>query len=195
MSICGLIIAAGGSSRLGRPKQLVRSGEKTLLEQAAATALHSGLERLYVVLGASFNEIEPTISHLPLAIIRNEQWQKGMGSSISTGISAVSQEGGSCNAVLIMLCDQLHITAEHLQALIGAYEEKKGTIIATDYGAQKGVPALFDRTHFPELEKLSGDTGAKKILGQYAGRLHSIRFEQALIDVDTPEDLRKNGLV
>lgn len=193
MSICGLILAAGGSSRLGRPKQLVRIREKTLLEQAVTMALNSGLQQLYVVLGACFDEIEPTISHLPVTIIRNEQWQEGMGGSISRGMNAIL-EAGRHEAVLIMLCDQLHITAEHLQALSEAYEQKKGSIVVTDYGVQKGVPAIFDRSYFPELEKLSGDTGAKKILQQHADRLHSISFEQALIDVDTPEDLHQNGL-
>lgn len=193
MNICGLILAAGGSSRLGRPKQLVRVQEKPLLELAIENAVKARLQQVYVVLGARYDQIAPSARHLPVSIIRNEQWQEGIGSSISTGINAISRVG-SCDAVLIMLCDQLHVHPQHLLRLIDAYRRKKASIIATTYGGQTGVPALFDQAFFPELEQLSGDTGAKKILHQHAGRLHSIRFEQALIDIDTPEDLHKHGL-
>lgn len=194
MNICGLILAAGGSSRLGRPKQLVRGHGKSLLEQAIGNALEARLQQLYVVLGARFEQIEPSISHLPVSIIRNEQWHEGIGSSISAGIQTIIKEGG-CDAVLIMLCDQLHVTTQHLQALIEAYRQSKASIIATTYGDQTGVPALFDQKYFPDLGHLSGDTGAKKLLYQHTASLHGIQFEQAIIDIDTPKDLQKNGLL
>lgn len=193
MKTAGLILAAGSSSRLGRPKQLVKSHGKSLLEQAIETALKVPLDKVFVVLGARFDEIEPSVSHLPVTVIRNDHWQVGMGSSISAGMKAVMKESGY-EAVLIMLCDQLHMTAQHLDMLCDAQQQKRGSIIATTYGEQTGVPALFGHEHFRELEKLSGETGAKKIILQHAGKLHSIRFEQAIIDIDTPEDLHKNGL-
>ena len=193
MNICGLILAAGGSSRLGRPKQLVNAHGRFLLEKAIENALESGLEDVYVVLGASFEQVKASVKHLPVSIIRNEQWQEGIGSSISCGIRTIQREG-NYDAVLIMLCDQLHITAHHLQALIVAFQHKKASIIATTYGNQIGVPALFDHQYFAHLQKLSGDIGAKKILHQYHESLHPIPFERAIIDVDTPEDLEKLGL-
>ena len=193
MNICGLILAAGGSSRLGRPKQLVKAHGKTLLECAISNALDAPLQQVYVVLGDRFEQLEASVSHLPVSIIPNKQWQEGIGSSISAGIRSIRREG-NFDAVLIMLCDQLHVTPGHLQALIGAYRQKEAPIIGTTYGGQTGVPALFDQKYFSDLEKLSGDTGAKMILFQQAHSLHSIKFEQALIDIDTPEDLIKSGL-
>jgi molybdenum cofactor cytidylyltransferase len=193
MNICGLILAAGGSSRLGRPKQLVQAQGKSLLEQAIINALKTSLQQVHVVLGARFDQIEASVSHLPVAIIRNRQWQEGIGSSISAGIRSILREG-EYDAVLIMLCDQLHINTPHLQALINAYLHKEVTIVATAYGEQTGVPALFDQKLFSQLEQLSGDTGAKKILQQHTDSLQSIQFEQAIADIDTPEDLIRNGL-
>ena len=193
MKVCGLILAAGGSSRLGRPKQLVSAHGKSLLEKAIDSSLQTDLQQVYVVLGAKVEEVEASVKHLPVRTIYNERWQEGIGSSISCGLRKIQSEG-NFDAVLIMLCDQLHITAHHLQSLIDAYLHKKASIIATTYGQQAGVPALFDQQFFPHLQNLSGDTGAKKILHQQTESLHPIPFEQAIIDVDTPEDLEKLGL-
>jgi molybdenum cofactor cytidylyltransferase len=193
MNICGLILAAGGSSRLGRPKQLVQAQGKSLLEQAISNALETSLQQVYVVLGAQFEQMEASVRHLPVGIIRNRQWEKGIGSSISAGVDSILREG-KYDAVLIMLCDQLHINTAHLQALIDAYLHKKVSIVATAYGKQMGVPVLFDQKLFSQLEKLTGDMGAKKLLQQHIDNLHSIQFEQAIVDIDTPEDLARNGL-
>ncbi len=193
MNICGLILAAGGSSRLGQPKQLVNAGGKSLLEHAIENAQKTCLQQIYVVLGAHREQIETRIENLPVTVIRNSKWQEGMGSSISAGIAPVTGEK-KWDAVLIMLCDQLHINSQHLQAITSAFRQGKAPLIATAYGNQQGVPALFARQYFTELEKLSGDSGAKKILIRHASHLHTIPFEQALIDIDTPEDLVKNGI-
>ncbi len=193
MNICGLILAAGGSSRLGRPKQLVQAQGHTLLEKAILNALQAQFHNLYVVLGANYEQILPSIQHLPISIVKNENWQAGLGSSIRRGLQEIFNSQGF-DAVLIMLCDQVHVTASHLQSIIAVYQNSNAPIVATRYGKQMGVPALFDRAHFAELAMLSGDTGAKKILQQHADTLQSILFEQAVIDVDTPEDLIKNGL-
>ena len=193
MKVCGLILAAGGSSRLGRPKQLVNAHGKSLLEKVIDNSLLTDLQQVYVVLGANYEQVEASVKHLPVSMIKNERWQEGIGSSISCGLRKIQSEG-NFDAVLIMLCDQLHITAHHLRSLIKAYLHKRSPIIATTYGGQIGVPALFDQQFFPHLQILSGDIGAKKILHQHAGSLHPIPFEKAIIDVDTPEDLEKLGL-
>lgn len=193
MKICGLILAAGASSRLGRPKQLVSVKGKSLLEKAIKTALEAGLNQVYVVLGAHFDEVKASIAHLPVRIIHHEQWQQGIGSSISAGMQTIHAED-HYDAVLIMLCDQLHINIAHLKALLIPYLNSDKAIVATSYGNQTGVPALFDHQHFSLLQALSGDTGAKKIISQQADKVHSIRFEEASIDIDTPEDLAGAGL-
>lgn len=194
MNICGLILAAGASTRLGRPKQLLRAQGKPLLEKAAETALEARLDAVYVVLGARYEEIKTSIQHLPVQLIRNEQWQEGIGSSISSGIRA-TRASDNYDAVLIMLTDQLHINGAHLSSLVNNYlKSSHKAIVATTYGHQTGVPALFDKYYFPQLEDLSGDIGAKKLIGQHMDRVRSINFEQASIDIDTPEDQAKAGL-
>jgi molybdenum cofactor cytidylyltransferase len=193
MKICGLILAAGGSSRLGRPKQLVKSNEKTLLQLAIENARNITLDEVFVVLGANIEPIATSLKHLPVHLVENEQWQEGLGSSICAGIRAIQQHG-NYDAVLILLCDQLHITAAHLQAILNAFLMQKSGIVATSYGQQTGVPALFDQSYFSQLAQLTGDTGAKMLLHTNRDILYCIPFEQALIDVDTPEDLARQGL-
>ena len=193
MKLCALILAAGGSSRLGRPKQLVKQHDKTLLEKAIESAIGTGLQDVFVVLGARFDKIKANIEGLAVTIVQNEQWQEGIGTSISAGMKAVVAEG-HYDAVLIMLCDQLYINPRHIQDLVNAYQEEQKAIIATLYDAQAGVPALFDKKYFPHLRELSHDIGAKRIIHQHPKEVYSIPFEKAAIDIDTPEDLEKTGL-
>lgn len=194
MNICGLILAAGGSFRLGRPKQLVQSGNKTLLEKAVESANKAGLDPVHLVLGARFEQIKKTIEHLPVRIIQNQQWQEGIGSSIGSGMEVINAGEQNFDGLLIMLCDQLHVNTAHLESLIRAFRDKKSPIVATQYAGQPGVPALFGQKYFPLLEKLSGDTGAKKIISRHPADVHTILFQQAKVDIDTPDDLIKNGL-
>jgi molybdenum cofactor cytidylyltransferase len=194
MNIAGLILAAGASTRLGRPKQLLKAQGKPLLEKATEAALEARLDGVYVVLGARYEEIKTSIRHLPAQLIRNEQWQDGIGSSLSSGIRAI-RTSNNYDAVLIMLSDQLHVNGTHLSALVNTYlKSSHKAIVATTYGHQTGVPALFDQFYFPQLENLSGDTGAKKVIRQHMDRVLSVNFEQASIDIDTPEDQAKAGL-
>ena len=193
MNFCGLILAAGGSSRLGRPKQLVQAGKQTLLEKAVESALEANLNAVQLVLGARYDQLKTTIEHFPLTIIYNKQWQDGIGSSISAGMESVIQHG-YFDGVLIMLCDQVHVNPAHLNTLVAAFNTEQKPIIATAYGGQLGVPALFDRKYFPLLQNLSGDVGAKKIISQHPTDVHAIAFEQAIMDIDTADDLKKAGL-
>lgn len=193
MNLCGLILAAGGSSRLGKPKQLVQSGNQTLLEKAVKSALEANLHAVQLVLGARYDELKATIQHFPLTIIYNKHWQEGIGSSISAGMESVIQHG-AYDGVLIMLCDQVHVNPAHLNTLVAAFSTEKKPIIATAYGGQLGVPALFDRKYFSFLQNLSGDVGAKKIISKHPSDVHTITFEQAIMDIDTADDLKKAGL-
>jgi molybdenum cofactor cytidylyltransferase len=188
MNIICLILAAGSSSRLGRPKQLLKYRRKTLIENAVSTVLSAGISQVYVVLGSDFEMIKDTISYLPVNIIHHENWQEGIGSSIRTGVSFI-ENGNHADAILIMLCDQPKVNSDHLKTLIQCYLKQKRSIIATGYGQQAGVPALFDRKIFPSLKELKGDSGAKSIISKNSGNVFAVNFELAGIDIDTPEDL------
>lgn len=194
MRLCGLILAAGEFSRLGRPKQLILFQGKTLLQKAIESTLEVLLAKAHVVLGARIEQISSSIEHLSATIVQNRQWQEGIGSSIRAGMEAVVVAAREYDAVLIMLCDQLHVQSPHLQALIGAYQNKLGSIVAAAFGAQLGVPALFDQKYFEALRKLKGVEGVKKIILRHPEDVHLILFEQAIIDIDTQDDLIKTGL-
>jgi molybdenum cofactor cytidylyltransferase len=189
MNIACLILAAGSSSRLGRPKQLLKYKQKTLIEHTISTVLAAGISQVYVVLGSDFETIRDTISHLPVHMIHHQAWQEGIGSSIRAGISFIENENHA-DAILIMLCDQPHISGDHLNALIECYSKQNKSIIATGYEQHAGVPALFDQKIFPSLKELKGDSGAKSIISKNSDDVILINFEQAGIDIDTPEDLR-----
>jgi molybdenum cofactor cytidylyltransferase len=187
MNIGCLILAAGSSSRLGRPKQLLKYNQKTLIENTISTVLAAEISPIYVALGSDFELIRDAIHNCPVKIIHHHAWQEGIGSSIRTGISYMENEN-HFDAILIMLCDQPHIGSEHLKDLIRAFSQKEKSIIATGYGKHTGVPALFDRKIFPSLKELSGDKGAKDIINKNSDDIYVINFEQAAIDIDTPED-------
>ena len=121
-NIAIIILAAGSSSRLGRPKQLLELNGKTLLQKSIETALNVSIN-VTVVLGANENLVRPTISGFPINIILNENWISGMSGSIQTGMSAL--KNNEFQAVLIMLCDQPFINASILKGMIEVFEKNK----------------------------------------------------------------------
>jgi molybdenum cofactor cytidylyltransferase len=187
MKIAGLILAAGFSSRLGHPKQLLKLEENTLLQHSILTAIKAGLDPLYVVLGYSFDAISNSIQHLPVNVIYNQGWDEGMASSIRAGINKIEKD--SFDAVLIMLCDQKRITNKHLENLIKEFYRSDKSIIATSYSGQSGVPVLFDKKFFPSLKSLRGDSGGKKIIETNSDSVFSVKFEDASADIDSPGDI------
>ncbi|AHM58510.1 4-diphosphocytidyl-2c-methyl-d-erythritol synthase [Flammeovirgaceae bacterium 311] len=193
MKVCALLLAAGASSRLGRPKQLLEKEGRSLLQLSIETALVAELDPVFVVLGAREAEIRAQIRQQPVQLIYNPDWQEGIGSSIREGIKHI-MEAGSYSAVVIMLCDQLLISAAHLQSLVKAYQQQQIPVVATSYQDQAGVPALFDQSFFPHLKQLSGDTGARKLISQHRDKVQLIQYEAAGVDIDTAEDALRAGL-
>jgi molybdenum cofactor cytidylyltransferase len=190
MNIGCLILAAGSSSRLGRPKQLLIYNQKTLIENTISAVLAAEVSTIYVVLGSDIALIRDAIRNLPVKIIHHHKWQEGIGSSIRIGISYMETEN-HFDAILIMLCDQPYISSEHLKDLIKEFFQKQKSIIATGYGNHVGVPALFHQKIFSFLKELTGDKGAKDIISKNSEDVFVKNFEQAAIDIDTPEDLSK----
>ncbi len=185
-----VILAAGSSSRLGQPKQLVRlsddpAGEK-LLERTIRIAAAAGLHPVYVVV----RERDP-LAHSPSSIydtsvvwVENPHATEGMAASLRLGVSAAQP---TVSGVVVLACDQPAVTADHLMRLAKAGEQgKRGKrIVASSYAARKGVPAYFPRSAFAALMALSGDTGARGLLQQ----ADAIALPHGEIDIDTPEDL------
>ena len=182
-----LILAAGRSSRLGSPKQLLKLNGKTLLQKAIGTALEVS-EFVGVILGANQEKILPTIEHFPIEFIFNENWSKGLSTSIRAGISFLQNHKKESKAAIIMLCDQPYVDAFLLKKIIQNFEESGKPIIACQYDNQPAVPALFDISFFEKLKNLKGDQGAKPLIMNHLGQIKFVLFEKGKIDVDTKED-------
>ena len=186
MNVTAVILAAGSSSRLGSPKQLLQCEGTSLLRRAALAACGSRAGEIITVLGhdapAMMNELEG----LRVRTVENSLWREGIGSSIRRAVSAT---GGGCDGVLLMLCDQTKLTAAHLDALIDAFARRPDLPAASAYAGSPGVPALFPRKMFGELLALTGDSGAKRLLVACGKDLSLIPWPGGEYDVDTAQDV------
>ena len=184
-----IILAAGSSSRLGKPKQNLVFKGKTLLQRAIETAIASVCEPVIVVLGANADVIESAIKNYDINIIHNPDWAEGMSSSIRAGISALLKIEPNIQSVILMLCDQPFTNTYLLNHLIMANEES-GIAVCT-YNNTIGPPVLFDAVYFNELLLLKGAEGAKKVIHKYPDKVVEIVFPHGSIDIDTMEDFEK----
>lgn len=181
MSTHIVILAAGSSSRLGSPKQLIEWHGKPLLRHLAEQTLATDFP-VTIILGAYRELIQPCIADLPLTILINDAWQEGMSSSIRLAASTIEAD-----ALLLMVCDQPHVSTAHLRALMGAHAATKPAIVASAYADTLGVPALFDCSLFAELASLTGQQGAKAIIQRHREAVLATPFPDGIIDIDTPD--------
>jgi molybdenum cofactor cytidylyltransferase len=183
-----MILAAGASTRMGTPKQLLTYRGCTLIRHMAEVAIASVCQPIAIVLGANGERIKPEISQLPLQIVENQQWQEGMSSSIQVGLEALLAVNQHLDAVAIALCDQPFVSPQTLNQLVEAYHFTGKPIIASEYAGTFGVPALFSRTLFSELMNLKNTEGAKQLIKRHIHEVFSIPFPDGAIDIDTPKD-------
>lgn len=184
-----LILAAGSSSRLGQPKQLVEFQGETLIRRITRTAL-SISDDVLIVLGANADLVEQDLCPFSAQIntIFNPNWQQGMGTSISLG---TKQLAPNTDVIIILLCDQPFVNTEKIQEMLQMFASFQPPIIACQYKNQLGVPMLFDKMVFPELLNLQGDKGAKTFLHKYTDKIGIVDFQEGNFDIDTLEDLNK----
>jgi molybdenum cofactor cytidylyltransferase len=182
-----MILAAGQSSRLGQPKQLLEFRGRTLLRHVIEVAIAADCGEIVVVLGAAISACR---SQIPKEIptVENPNWQTGMASSIGVGLNFLLLQHPNLQAVLITVCDQPFISAPLFNQLITRYQTHSSRIVASQYGDVVGVPALFDRSLFPDLLNLTGDMGARKIIQKYQAECQVVAFPQGEMDVDTMAD-------
>lgn len=189
--IGGLLLAAGGSSRLGQPKQLLRSAGRSLIRRAAETLVGSVCDPCVVVLGAEIDRSTAEIAHLDVGIRINEQWHTGMSSSIKAGLRELLSIEPGLAAVVITLCDQPNVVSADIDRLAAEFRSSGFPIVAAEYGGTIGVPALFTSDIFDELSRLDGDKGARQIIRTNPERVRQVAIENAAFDVDTPDDVRQ----
>ncbi|MGF7217897.1 molybdenum cofactor cytidylyltransferase [Spirosoma lacussanchae] len=189
MTVATLLLAAGSSSRLGQPKQLVQHEGQSLVRRMAGMALSVPTAPVVVVIGANADLVRAELTDVPVQTVVNADWSEGMGSSLRAGLTALADQ--PIDAFLVLLTDQPHVTPDLLRQLIRTRQETGKGIVACQYGEADhlGVPALFDRRYLPVFRQLTGDAGARKLIRQYTDDCAIVPFALGAIDLDTPQDL------
>lgn len=189
MKIGAIVLAAGSSSRLGRPKQLLRFKGETLLFNTLQTLLQTDVEIITTVLGAGASNVQVSIQHLPIEIIENPNWASGQGSSIKKGLlHLLEKTNDTLDAVIIVVCDQPLLTKEHIDSMISSYRNTQKILVGSYYNNTVGVPTLFSEFLFPSLLNIQNKEGAKKIIQQYFHLATFLNFPEGSFDIDTQED-------
>jgi molybdenum cofactor cytidylyltransferase len=183
-----ILLAAGGSARMGRPKQLLPFDGTSLLRRAAQTALATPCRPVVAVLGAAAVECARELAGLDVHTSENTRWTTGMGSTLKVGLRRAMELDPALDAVLLMLCDQPLIGPADLARLLEARAQNSAPIVATAYPGSPGVPAIFSRATFPDLLALDDSAGAKSLLLAAGDRVVTLPIPAALADVDTPDD-------
>src|SRR5215510_385002 len=189
-SIAAVILAAGESSRFGRLKQLVHFRGRTLVRRVVAAATETDCSPVIVVTGNGHTEVEHELRATHAMIVENKNWKTGISTSIRAGIGALIENAPDVAATLLLVCDQPFLDAPVLRGLIALHRKTGMPILGSAYAHTLGVPALFDRSIFPELLALSGDSGAKAIILSNRARTGEFAFPKGEIDIDRMEDLQ-----
>ncbi|NID10955.1 nucleotidyltransferase family protein [Fibrivirga algicola] len=187
MTIGTLILAAGESSRLGQPKQLLEKNGQPLVRHMAQLAHDLNTGPVVVVVGANAEPIKEALHDIQVRILPNPDWKTGMASSLRVGVELL--EKTFPEAILVLLTDQPYVSRALIEQLIETATSTHKGIIASEYGDTLGVPVLFRPEFFEALKSLEGDTGARKLVQKHPDDVAGVPFEQGAIDLDTPEDV------
>lgn len=184
-----VILAAGGSTRMGTPKQLLDFNGKPLLVHVAEAALATPAWPVVVVLGANTEQIRPVLARLPVLVAENPAWSEGMAASIRTGVPTLQQFSRGLDAAIIALTDQPAFSARTIEQLVETQRSTGRGIVASHYSGRNGAPALFLREHFAALTSLTGEEGARALLNGDPSRVAAVDLPELAVDLDTPADV------
>jgi molybdenum cofactor cytidylyltransferase len=205
--IAAVILAAGESSRLGQPKQLIQFRGKTLVRRMVDAASEAGCRPVLVVLGNSkrtahgsargtareheIDLVEAISSELKktgATIVTNPNWKRGIGTSIRAGVQRLIKIAPEVEATVLLTCDQPFVDRGVIDGLITLHHETRKPIVAASYAGTLGVPVFFDRSRLPDLLGLDDSAGAKSIVLSHRDQVAEFPFPEGEIDIDTAED-------
>jgi len=191
MRVAVVVLAAGSSTRFGKPKQFALFQGETFIKRIVAAAIEAGCAPVVVVTGEDSTQIALELTGLSISIAMNPGWSSGVGSSIRVGVQRAMDLAADLDASLLLTCDQPFVTAAVLAQIIQLRLTSGKPIVASAYATTLGIPALFDRFCFPDLLRLKEDSGAKKIILARPYDVVSFDFPTGAIDIDTAADYEK----
>jgi len=186
--VTGVLLAAGGSERMGRPKQLLSWKGTSLVRYIVTKILNSGVDHIIVVVGAFEDKVRQELSDLPVEIVFNPDWESGQSTSVQAGLSAIQNNSGS---VIFFLVDQPYLSETLIRSMIERHVESLAPIVAPLVSGQRGNPVLFDRVTFGDFQSLQGDAGGRQLFSRYQVSWLEWHDEKVLLDIDTDEDYRR----
>lgn len=188
--VAAIVLAAGGSARMGQPKQLLPVDGQPMVRRVTAAACATNLKQVVVVVGAQADAVRQALVSLTVDVVVNESWAEGMSTSVQAGLSALAP---GIQAVLIILADQPGLTPELISTLVARYHATRAAIVAPFYQGQRGNPVLFDRSLFDELGAIRGDQGGRMLILHHERALERVEINDpsVLLDVDTRQDYEK----
>ena len=183
-----VILAAGSSTRLGRPKQLLEFQGTTLIQRIAQTAVNTVEKPVVVMLGAHFSLIHSQLADLPVHTVYNPDWSQGMTSSIREGLKALQYFSPDTEGVIFAVCDQPYITSDLFLEMISVGNQTQKPIVACTYNNLPGTPVLFKKEYFDVLLAMKENEGARKIIQSHPESVEAVPFPMGIFDVDTMQD-------
>lgn len=182
-----ILLAAGESSRLGTPKQLLMYKGESLMQHTIDLTQNLEIETI-IVLGAFKEEILGQVDVLGIKVVENMNWNEGLASSIRCGLSRVLETNPETEAVILILCDQPFLKVEILREIVTKYHSSGQAIVHCSYGDASGPPTLFHKSLFPYLMELKGGQGAKKVVDMFPDQVAYVDFPKGKLDIDTIAD-------
>jgi molybdenum cofactor cytidylyltransferase len=190
-NIGAVILAAGKSSRLGQPKQLLQFRGRTLVRRIVDAAHEAGCSPIVVVIGSDKDKVARELERTNAVIVENVNWSDGMGTSIRSGVQRSLDGAPNVEAIVLLVCDQPLVDSHTIEQLIALGAKTKKAIVASSYAGTLGVPALFDRSCAEELLRLDDASGAKPIIFSNHDRVAEFPFPEGQIDIDMAADYEK----